>query len=112
MHAFEVVAELGADGSSFDAVEVCDWLDRHTLADGGLPFTVPVGDPASCAPWWAGADTTTSSLQMTAQVAAQAHLVARHHPAVARHPWLGTATGWCLEAVRKQERLHAYELLF
>jgi hypothetical protein len=112
MHAFEVLAEL-APATTPHAVELCDWLEQHSLADGGLPFALPVADAAGCATWWAEADPATSSLQMTAQVAANAQLVARHDPAVAGHPWLATATGWCLDAIRAIDTdPHAYELLF
>lgn len=57
MHAFEVLAEVGAVAPAAAgprAVELCDWLDRHTLGDGGLPFTLPVTDPAGCAALWLG----------------------------------------------------------
>jgi hypothetical protein len=112
MHAFEVLAEV-APMTTPRAVELCDWLQEHTLADGGLPLALPIGDPAGCAPWWLNADPTTSALQMTAQVAAKAHLVARHDPLVASHPWLAMATDWCLDAIRAiEDAPHAYELLF
>lgn len=112
MHAFEVMAEIGP-ATTPRAVELCDWLDAHSLLDGGLPMAFPVSDPAGCAPWWAGADPTTSSLQMTAQVAAAAHLVARHDSRVADHPWLSRATAWCVEAIaRLDAEPHAYALLF
>jgi hypothetical protein len=112
MHAFEVMAEI-APATTPRAVELCDWLDRHSLADGGLPLALPLRDPAGCAPWWAGADPTTSSLQMTAQVAACAHLVARHDSRVRDHPWLARATGWCLDAIARVDvEPHAIELLF
>jgi hypothetical protein len=112
MHAFEVLAEI-APVTSPHAVELCDWMEEHTLPDGGLPFTLPIRDPSGCAPWWLGADPTTSSLQMTAQVAAKAHIVARHDRLVAAHPWLTTATRWCLDAIRAIDTTpHAYELLF
>jgi hypothetical protein len=112
MHAFEVLAEV-APVTTPHAVDACDWLVRHSLADGGLPFALPVADPTGCAPFWAQADSTTSSLMMTAQVAAKAHLVARHDPAVAKHPWLATATRWCLDAIRVVDTApHAYELMF
>ncbi|MCU1449221.1 MAG: hypothetical protein JWP02_1391 [Acidimicrobiales bacterium] len=111
MHAFEVLAEVAAPTAQ--GGEVCRWLAEHTLADGGLPFALPVSDPSGCAPFWAQADPTTSSLMMTAQVAAKGHLVARHDPAVAEHPWLVTATQWCLDAIRAVDATpHAYELLF
>ena len=111
MHAFEAFAEVGP-ATSPRAVELCDWMAEHTLADGGLPFALPVADPTGCAPWWVGADPSTSAIQMTTQVAAQAHRVARHDPAVAAHPWLATATRWCLDAIAGADHLEAYELSF
>jgi hypothetical protein len=111
MHAFEVLAEVAAPTPR--GAEICDWLEAHTLADGGLPFALPVGDPSGCAPFWAQADPTTSSLMMTAQVAANGHRVARYDQAVADHPWLARATQWCLDAIRAVDATpHAYELLF
>src|SRR3712207_1365258 len=70
MHAMEVLAEC-APATSPRAVELCDWLQRHTRADGGLPLALPIDDRAGCSPIWTGADTAASSLQMTSQVAAQ-----------------------------------------
>lgn len=113
MHALEVLAEAGAEAGTWRAVALCDWLERHMLADGGLPFALPVEDPVGCAPFWAHADSTTSSLMMTAQVAANAHLVARDDPAVGGHPWLARATAYCVAAIRGIDHAsHAYELLF
>src|SRR5829696_1657235 len=86
LHAFEVFGEA-APTVSPRATELCDWLDSATLADGGLPFALPVADPAGCASFWAEADSTTSSLHITTAVAAAGVRVARHDPAVARHPW-------------------------
>lgn len=112
MHAFEVLAEV-APVTSPHAAGLCDWLQEHTLPDGSLPLALPVRDPSGCAPWWLGADPDTPSLQMTAQVAAKAHIVARFDPLVAAHPWLSTATRWCLDAIAGIETTpHAYELLF
>jgi hypothetical protein len=115
MHALEVLAEIAAVDSTAAsvAVELCDWLGAHTLPDGGLPFTLPVSDRAACSPVWLGADHDTPSLQMTAQVAANAHLTARNVPGVARHPWLARATGWCLEAIARLDTApRAHELMF
>jgi hypothetical protein len=112
MHAFEVLAEI-APTASPRAVELCDWLDAHSRPDGGVPFAVPITDESGCAPWWRNPDTVTSNLQMTAQVAANAHLVARHDPAVANHPWLAKATEWCVDAIDAlDEPPFAYELKF
>jgi hypothetical protein len=104
MHAFEVLAEVAARagvaaGTTPRAVTLCRWLSEHSLTDGGLPFALPIADAAGCAPFWADADPTVSSLQMTAQVAATALALAQHTPSVAGHPWLATATAWCFDAI-------------
>src|SRR3954454_21375071 len=64
LHAFEVFADA-APAVTGRAVELCDWLAGVTLPDGGLPFALPVPDPAACAPFWAAADSGASSLQIT-----------------------------------------------
>src|SRR3954453_23685090 len=91
LHAFEVLEEA-APATSPHAAALCDWLGSITLADGGLPFAAPLGMTAGSAPWWTAADPSVSSLQITAIVAACAHRVAAHDPAVADHPWLQRAT--------------------
>jgi hypothetical protein len=98
LHAFEAMADA-APATTPHAVALCEWLASATLPDGGLPFALPVTDPAACAPFWANADPAASSLQITAFVAAQAHRVARHDPAVAAHPWLAGATEFCVAAI-------------
>ena len=112
LHALEVFAEVGSV-SSARAVAVCDWLTTATLDDGGLPFALPVTDPAGCAPFWANADATSSSLHITSAVCSMAHRVAQQDPAVAAHPWLATATQFCLDAIdRISEPPHAIELMY
>ena len=111
LHAFEVFEELAPDTAP-EAVALCDWLESVTLPDGGIPFGLRVPDPAGCAPFWAGADPETSSLQITAVVAAMAQRVAVHDKAVAGHPWLDRATRYCLDAMRAKKDPHALELAF
>ena len=96
-HAFEAFAEIGPRTSP-RAVELCDWLASVTVPDGGLPFALPISDPAACAPFWAQADPTVSSLQISAFVTGTAQRVAAHDEAVAAHPWLTRATDYCLAA--------------
>ena len=98
MHAFEVFEDIGP-ATSPRAAELCGWLASVSLADGGLPFALPVADATATAPFWAQADPTSSSLHITAAVAAVAHRVARHDPAVADHPWLHRVTRYCLDAI-------------
>jgi hypothetical protein len=118
MHALEVLAEV-RDTKSQRPVELCDWLADHSLSDGGVPFALRYSDTVGSAPHWAQADATVSSLQMTTQLAAQAHRLARHRADLAGHPWLVTATSYCLDAIdrtvetpRADELMHAYELMF
>jgi hypothetical protein len=111
LHAFEVFADVG-DAASDRAVALADWLTSAALPDGGLPFALPVPDPAACAPFWAGADPTTSSLQITAIVAGAAHRAAARIPSLAAHPWLGRATDFCLAAVVDPGPAHPMELAF
>lgn len=111
LHAFEVFGEL-APVTAPEAVALCDWLESVTLPDGGIPFALPIPDPAGCAPFWTGADPEASSLQITAVVAAMAQRVAVHDGAVAGHPWLDRATRYCLDTIRTKDELHALELAF
>ncbi|GAA4232563.1 hypothetical protein FHR32_002182 [Streptosporangium album] len=111
-HAFEVFEEI-APATAPEATGLCDWLRSVSLPDGGLPFALPLTTDAGSAPWWTGADTTVSSLQITAVTVAAAHRVAAHDPAVAAHPWLAQATRYCLAAAEEVDHTtHAYVLAF
>src|ERR1700712_400017 len=94
LHALEVFDDIGP-ATSPRVVDLCDWLARGAPPAGGRPLALPVPNPAGCAPFWSQADSAVSSLQITAVVAAQAHRVAAHDPAVATHPWLEQATSYC-----------------
>jgi hypothetical protein len=112
LHALEVFAE-SAPRTTARATELCDWLSSVSRPDGGLPFALPVTDPAGCAPFWAGADSSVSSLHITSAVTAMARRVARHDPAVAAHPWLAQATSYCLTAIEAMSASpHALEVLY
>lgn len=112
LHAFEAFAEVGA-ASATRAKQLCDWLSTVTLPDGGLPFSVPVSDPAGCGPWWIDSDGSESSLQITAIVAANAHRVATQVPELTDHEWLRTATDYCLRTIEHlDEEPHALVVLF
>src|SRR6266508_3577406 len=112
LHALEVFEDI-APATAPQAVALCDWLASVCLPDGGLPFARPVTNPAGCAPFWAQADPTVSSLQITAVVAATVYCVAAHDPAVAAHPWLAQATRYCLAAIQAiRDTPPAIELAF
>jgi hypothetical protein len=112
LHALEALADIAPHASDRTG-ELCDWLASASLPDGGLPFALPIANIAGCAPFWAQADSTVSSLQITAIVAAVAHRVAVHDPAVAAHPWLARATDYCLATIDGLSQApHAIELAF
>ena len=112
LHAFEVFEDI-LPATSDAAVELCDWLASVSLPDGGIPFALGMEDPAGTAPFWAEADPTESSLQITAIVAVGAQRVASQDPAVAAHPWLSRATEFCLEAIEAlDEAPFALQLAF
>lgn len=98
LHAFEAIGDV-APLTTPRSVELCDWLASVTLPDGGLAFALPVADDAALAPFWARADPTVSSLQITAYVAAAAQRVAACDAAVAGHEWLARATRYCIDAI-------------
>jgi hypothetical protein len=112
LHAFEVFEDI-LPATSPQAIELCDWLASVSLPDGGLPFALPVSSSAGCAPFWAEANPAASSLQITAVVTAIAQRVAAQDPAVAEHPWLTRATGYCLAAIEAiGDHPHTLELTF
>jgi hypothetical protein len=110
LHAFEVFAEI-SPSTTPHAVELCDWLASISLPDGGVPFALPVADPAGCAPFWVQADPTVAVLQSTAFVTAVALKV--DDPAVASHPWLDRAVSYCFAAIAEIDTApFAIELCF
>jgi len=111
MHALEVLADI-ADVASDRPREMCDWLAGNSLADGGIPFGLPHADSQGSAGHWTSADPTASSLQMTAQLAAQAHRLARWRQDVAGHSWLAAATDYCLTKIENLDQPNPYELMF
>jgi len=112
LHAFEVFEEL-APRAVPETAALCDWLGAITLPDGGLPFALPVRDPAGVAPFFAAADPAESSLHMTAMLAACAHRIARYDAAVRDHPWTATATAYAMARIREMAGPgHALEYRF
>ena len=112
LHAFEVFEDI-LPATSPRAVELCDWLASVSLPDGGLPFALPVADAAGCAPFWARADPTFSSLQITALGRGGAPRVAGGDPAVAGHDWLARSAEYLFAAIEAlPDDPHALALAF
>jgi hypothetical protein len=112
LHAFEVFEEIAPDTAP-EAILLCDWLGSITLPDGGLPFGLPIADPAGCAPFFVDVEPARSSLHMTSMLAAIAHRIARHDKAVRDHEWLAMATEYALRRIRGLDAPgHALEFRF
>jgi hypothetical protein len=93
--------------------ELCDWLASVSFADGGVAFALPITNTAGSAPFWVDAEHQRSSLHITSAVAAAAHRVARHDPAVRDHPWLAGATRYCFDTIAAwDDPMNALELLY
>lgn len=103
MHVFEILEEVAAATSPI-AASLCDWLNRVSLSDGGLPFALPFDDGAGSAPMWARADSSGSSLLITCAVCAIANRIADRYPAVAEHTWLARGTDYCLGKIAAMDR--------
>ncbi len=103
LHALEALTAVGPRTAPSIA-GLLNWLERASLADGGLPFALPIATATGCAPFWTAADPRESSLQITAAVAAQAHRAARAHVDIGAHPWLAAATRYCFERIREIQK--------
>jgi hypothetical protein len=99
LHGFEVFEEIAPQTSPM-AADLCDWLGSVSLPGGGLPFAFAISDPAGSASFWVAAEPETPSLFITSAVCGAAHRVAEHDPAVAGHPWLESATSYCMQEIR------------
>ena len=112
LHAFEVIEEV-APRAVPEAAALCDWLAAITLPDGGLPFALPIANPAGCAPFFAAVDPRVPSLHMTAMLAACAYRVAGHDKSVRDHPWPVAAAEYVMRAARALDGAgHALEYRF
>lgn len=84
VHAFEVLAEV-VPVTSPRSVELCDWLQSHTLPDGGLPsrFALPT-PPADqldiCSVQGSSTATSPASLRHSKQTADGPSTSPRRHP--------------------------------
>jgi hypothetical protein len=96
LHAFEVFEDIAPHTSPL-ASDLCDWLERSSLPGGGLPFALAGAAGPGSAPLWGSVDPAAPSLHLTTTVAGIALRVGRHDRAVAAHPWLQSATGYCLD---------------
>ena len=104
MSALEILDEIG----TFDqptAWSVCDWLQRHSAGDGGVPDLLPTIGRYPRPPWVEPPPQDRGGLLTTARIVG---LLRRHG---VDHPWVEGATAFCREAIGGLESTHPYEVL-
>jgi hypothetical protein len=88
-HALTILDQI----DRFDAgvvAQACDWLASASIR-GGVPFVLPTVEDGPHAPWW-----TSSGDPSPNPTAGIAGLL---HKRAVDHPWVGTATAYCWQAL-------------
>ncbi|WP_100444044.1 hypothetical protein [Glycomyces xiaoerkulensis] len=106
--AFWILDEIG--GFDDPAVRAaCDWLEKHSTDEGGVPWVLPNVVDAERAPWWqpqGGPDgPAPASINPTAPLAGLLHA----HDV--DHPWLEAATAFCWDRIAGLSEVGAYDAL-
>lgn len=90
--ALRVLDDLGFDTRI--ALQICDFLETITTAEGGVPFVLPTVRDAPRAGWWnTDQDEPPASINPTASIAGLLHKYQM------RHPWLNRATDYCWQYI-------------
>ncbi len=90
--ALRVLDDIGFDVHI--ALQICDFLETITTAEGGVPFVLPTVRDAPRAEWWnTDLDEPPASINPTASIAGLLH------KNKIRHPWLNRATDYCWQYV-------------
>jgi hypothetical protein len=100
--ALRVLEETGSLLGA-QAVRICDWLTKHTAADGGVPAVLPSLRAYPHPPWLPISDEPAGDLLATGQIAGPLLHVG------VEHRFLETATGFCRHAIEHLEQTHPYE---
>lgn len=90
--ALHVLDDIGFD-TQF-AIQICDFLETITTAEGGVPFVLPTVRDAPRAEWWnTDLEEPPASINPTASIAGLLHKYR------IRHPWLNGATDYCWQHI-------------
>jgi hypothetical protein len=102
--ALGVLDEIGFDEGI--AIQICDFLETITTAEGGVPFVLPTVRDAPRAEWWnTDLDEPPASINPTASIAGLLHKHEIHHP------WLDRATGYCWEYIEHLQISSGHDFL-
>jgi hypothetical protein len=102
--AFGVLDDIGFD--SRIALQICDFLETITTADGGVPFVLPTVRDAPRAEWWnTDLEKPPASINPTASIAGLLHKYD------VRHPWLERATDYCWQHIENLQISSGHDFL-
>jgi hypothetical protein len=88
------------------ALQICDFLETITTAEGGVPFVLPTVRDAPRAEWWnTDLDEPPASINPTASIAG---LLQKHN---LRHPWLDRATDYCWKHIENLQTISGHDFL-
>ena len=102
--ALRVLDDIGFDAPI--ALQICDFLETITTADGGVPFVLPTVRDAPRAEWWdTDLEAPPASINPTASIAGLLHKHEIHHP------WLDRATDYCWQYIEHLQISSGHDFL-
>lgn len=102
--ALGVLDEIGFDAHI--ALQICDFLETITTAEGGVPFVLPTVRDAPRAEWWdTDLDAPPASINPTASIAGLLYKYG------IRHPWLDRATDYCWQYIEHLQISSGHDFL-
>jgi hypothetical protein len=102
--ALRVLDDLGFDTRI--ALQICDFLETITTAEGGVPFVLPTVRDAPRAEWWnTDLDEPPASINPTASIAGLLHKYE------IQHPWLNRATDYCWQHIEHLQISSGHDFL-
>jgi hypothetical protein len=102
--ALRVLDDIGFDTRI--ALQICDFLETITTAEGGVPFVSPTVRDAPRAEWWnTDLDEPPASINPTASIAGLLHKYE------IRHPWLDRATDYCWQYIEHLQISSGHDFL-
>lgn len=102
--ALHVLDDIGFDARI--ALQICDFLETITTAEGGVPFVLPTVSDAPRAEWWnTDLDEPPASINPTASIAGLLHKYEIHHP------WLERATDYCWQHIEHLQISSGHDFL-
>jgi hypothetical protein len=102
--ALRVLDDIGFDAQI--ALEICDFLETITTAEGGVPFVLTTVRDAPRAEWWdIDLDEPPASINPTASIAGLLHKHGIHHP------WLNRATEYCWQTIEHLQSITSHDFL-